>query len=91
MILIVRHGQARARLYPYLDAVFQYISAFYPGLYKKLLFHETGSPLPHLNGIKTVVFLLADPLKEMYPSCYEEARAIARDARSLNLRIINAP
>ncbi len=91
MILIVRHGQARARLYPYLETVFQYISAFYPGLYKKLLFHETGSPLPRLNGIKTVVFWLADPLKEMHPSCYEEALAIARDARSLNLRIINAP
>ncbi len=91
MILIVRHGQARARLYPYLDAVFQYISALHPGLYKKLLFHETGSSLPRLTGIKTVVFLLADPLKEMHPPCYEEAQAIARDARSLNLRMINAP
>lgn len=91
MILIVRHGKYKARLYPYLHPLLQYIKASRSKLYKRLLFHETGTSFPQLEGISTIVFWLADPLREMYPSCYEEAKSILHAARSRNLCIINSP
>lgn len=91
MILIIRHGKGKARLYPYLEPLFQYIKFARPTLYKRFLFHETGSSLPQLNEISAIVFLLADPLKEMHPSCYEEAEKLFHTAKSKNICIINPP
>jgi hypothetical protein len=37
------------------------------------------------------MFLLADPLRERYPACYEEAARIAERAHARSLRIVNHP
>jgi len=53
--------------------------------------HETGSPEPDLSLARAVVFWLADPLRELFPACFEEASAIAAAARRVGARIVNAP
>lgn len=91
MILIVRHGPGRGRLYPYLAATMLYIQRRQPELYQRLCFHDTGTRGPSLDGVSTVVFWLADPLREFYPTCYREAQDIANEARRRHLQIINPP
>jgi hypothetical protein len=41
--------------------------------------------------VAAVVFLLQDPLRETHPECFEEAVVLARRARELGTRIVNAP
>lgn len=53
--------------------------------------HETGGARPPLEGITAVVFWLADPLREHFPACYEEAVAISEEARSRGIPIVNPP
>lgn len=53
--------------------------------------HETGSPPPDVSRARAVVFWLADPLRELYPVCFEEASAIAESARGVGARVVNAP
>ncbi len=57
----------------------------------QLRVHETGSPLPDVSRARAVVFWLADPLRELYPSCFKEASTIAERARSCGARVVNAP
>jgi len=91
MILIVRHGKGKARLYPYMNKALQYLQSKHPALPQRVVIHETGNPIPGLDNITAVVFWLADPLRERHPACYAEALEIAAAARSRNLRIINPP
>jgi hypothetical protein len=57
----------------------------------RLRVHETGSPLPNRARARAVMFWLADPLRELYPACFEEAAAIAARARTVGARVVNAP
>lgn len=90
-VLVVRHGEGRGRLPGYLDAVFARLAATSPALRARLRFHATGAPPPPLDGVRAVVFLLADPLRERYPACYAEAGALAARARAAGARVLNPP
>lgn len=52
---------------------------------------ETGTRPPDLAKTAAVVFLLSDPLKELYPDCFRDAEALAQDARLRSIRVVNAP
>jgi hypothetical protein len=56
-----------------------------------MVIHETGGSGPSLEGVGAVVFLLADPLRERYPDCYEEAKRVADEAQARGLPVVNAP
>ena len=90
-ILIVRHGDNRGRIPDFMHPAFRYIADYHAGLSRHLILHETGSWLPALDEVRAVVFLLADPLQEFYPKCYEEALGLARWARDRNFPVINPP
>jgi hypothetical protein len=62
-----------------------------PDVFRRLIFHATGEAAPTLDGVGCVVFWLADPLREWYPICYEEAVRLASAARTRGLRVINPP
>jgi hypothetical protein len=53
--------------------------------------YETGNAAPDLARARAVLFWLADPLRELYPACFEAASAIAATARARGARIVNAP
>jgi hypothetical protein len=54
--------------------------------------HQTDSgATPSLDGVAAVVFLLADPVRELYPECYAEASAIAAAAGRHGIRLVNPP
>lgn len=90
VILIVRHGRGRGRWLRYGPAAGEEMSYFQPffnhirerrpGLFARLRFFDTGDPQPSLDGVGAVLFLLADPLAELYPECYQEAVRIRDDA-----------
>lgn len=63
----------------------------HPGVGETLAFHETGDPPPSLDGVRAVVFLLADPLRERFPACFADASAIATAARTRGLHLVNPP
>jgi glutathione synthase/RimK-type ligase-like ATP-grasp enzyme len=90
-VLLVRHGPGRGRFINYANAWVQQAERHRPELYRRLVVHETGGPELSLDGVGAVVFLLADPLRERYPACYEEAARIAARAAERGLRIANPP
>ena len=90
-VLIVRHGDDRGRIPDFMRPAFRYIADYHPGLFKHLILHETGNWLPALDDVQAVVFMLAGPLEELYPECYEEAHALARWARERGFPVINPP
>jgi hypothetical protein len=91
MILIVRHGEGRGRDRPYMQPFLDYVKGRRPRLFDCLHLHETGGALPNLDGFRAVVFWLADPLREWYRSCFEEAVMIAAEARSRRIPVVNPP
>lgn len=90
-LLLVRHGPGRGRFVNYANAWIRRAEGRRPGLYRRMVIHETGEKPPSLEGVGAVVFLLADPLRERYPDCYEEARRIADEAQARGLPLVNAP
>jgi hypothetical protein len=90
-ILIVRHGHGRGRLPNYLQWALDDIARLRPRLSARLRFHDTGQASPDLVGVGSVVFWLADPLRERYPQCYLEAVRIRDEARAQGMRIVNDP
>jgi hypothetical protein len=60
-------------------------------LRERLVLHETGRSEPSLDGVVGVLFLLADPLKTLYPECFEEASAIAERAQRSGIPVYNQP
>ena len=90
-VLIVRHGKDRGRIPDFMRPAFRYIADYHPGLYRQLVLHDTGTWLPALDGVQAVVFMLADPLEQLYPQCYEEAVGLARWARDRGYPVINPP
>jgi hypothetical protein len=63
----------------------------YPGLRKSIDLWETGTNTPDLSPTSAIVFLLADPLKQLYPGCYQEAEELAQEARRRGIRVVNSP
>lgn len=90
-LLIVRHGPRRGRIDGYMDRVLDGVAERSPTHRARVRVHETGGPPPCLDGVSTVLFWLADPLREWYPACYEEAVAVAGDARGRGIPVINPP
>jgi hypothetical protein len=97
-ILLVRHGPGRG---PHIR-----LSAFRAGVYDPLLADlaarytdlrsaidvwETGTKPPNLESTAAIVFILCDPLRELYPACYAEAEDLARRAQELHIRLVNPP
>lgn len=62
-----------------------------PAFRSRLRIFETGSGKPPLDGVAAILFLLGDPLKELYPECYAEALAIAESAAAKGIRVLNPP
>ena len=91
VVLVVRHGRERGRHPRYMQALLDDLARRHPAVGKTLAIHETGAPAPTLDGVRAVVFLLADPLREHFPACFAEASAIAADARSRGLHLVNPP
>lgn len=91
VILIVRHGVGRGRLPAYLQPVLDHLRDGRPEQRAEVRLHETGAPEPSLDGVTAVVFWLADPLREHFPACFEEAAAIAAAARERGIPIVNPP
>jgi len=90
-ILIVRHGPGRGRITGYCEHVLDWLRAERPDLASRVRVHETGTGPVALDDVGTVFFWLADPLQIKYPDCYEEARAIQREAERRSLPMINRP
>jgi hypothetical protein len=91
-VLLVRHGPGRGRLQRFGNGWLKRLAATRPGLRKRIRIHETGTDAkPSLEGVVAVVFLLADPLRELYPACYAEAAAIAAKAARHGIRCVNPP
>lgn len=94
----MRHGAGRGpriRLRSFRPARFQPVidglKAFDPQFGGRLRCWNTGEPQPSLDGVRAVVFLLQDPLRERFPDCYAESAALASRARDKNLEIVNPP
>lgn len=91
MILIVRHGPGRGRIPHYMQHALEHLRGSSPALYAQLRFHETGGPRPSLDRLRAVVFWLADPLREQFPACFQEASEISVRARDRSIPMINPP
>lgn len=89
--LLVRHGRWRGRDRPYMRQVLDHLRVAHPATFARLRLHETGRAPPPLDDTRGVLFWLADPLRELYPRCYAEARAIAGEGARRGLRMINPP
>ena len=91
-VLLVRHGPGRGRLQNYGDGWLKRLARIRPDLRRRVRIHETGSGLaPSLVGVAAVLFLLADPVRELYPACYTESAEIAQRAGKRGIRLVNPP
>ncbi len=97
-ILVVRHGAGRGptirfrSIRPdYCQPMFDDIARRWPEVHSRLSFWETGRPLPSLDRVTAVLFLLQDPLREAYPRCFDDSTKVAERARELGIKIINSP
>lgn len=90
-LLIVRHGPGRGRGRSFGAPMLDYVRSRRPNISQRVRLWETGSPLPDLSGVHAVLFWLADPLRELYPACFEEAASVELEARLLGIPTINPP
>lgn len=90
-LLIVRHGPGRGRLPGFRREVLRWLEAETPALWRRIRVHDTGGPRPPLEGIRAVVFWLADPLRELYPADYAEAMEIAEVVGGVGGGVVNHP
>jgi hypothetical protein len=89
-VLVVRHGPGRGRLEGYMEPALDFIRRARPDVARRLRLHATGGAPPDLDGIRAVLFWLADPLSH-YPACHAEALRIAAEARARGIRLANPP
>ena len=90
-LLIVQHGRGRGRVHGFRQHLLDHIAREAPALSRRIVMHETGSPMPDLGGVRAVMFWLADPLRELYPDCHAEAMALAAEMRRRGGRVVNDP
>jgi hypothetical protein len=57
----------------------------------RLRVYETGAPYPDMSSVAAVVFLLGDPLEELYPECHADAMRVYEDAQRRGLAVVNPP
>jgi hypothetical protein len=62
-----------------------------PTIGARLSIYETGTRQPDLESVLAVVFLLGDPLEELYPRCYADAMGIYERACALRIPTVNPP
>lgn len=97
-ILVVRHGIGRGPAVrcrgirpAHCQPMFDDIARRWPELGQRFDFWNTGSPPPDVRDVVAVVFLLQDPLRELYPQCFEESVDLAERCRAIGARVVNAP
>ena len=90
-LLIVRHGPGRGRGRSFGAPMLDYLENNRSELWTRIVRWETGNPLPDLDGVHAVLFWLADPLRELYPDCFEQAMLLEAEARLRGVRTINPP
>ena len=90
-ILIVTHGETRGREVGTLDGLLDYARQNEPVFHRRIRLHRTGETPLALNGVGLVLFWLGDPLKQLYPDCFDEALDIQKTAESLGIHVINPP
>jgi hypothetical protein len=90
-VLIVRHGMGRGRLPGYFNEALGFFERYQPKVHQRIALHQTGSPVPDLAGVRSVLFWLADPLRQLFPDCYTEAKQIADSALARGIRLVNPP
>src|SRR5712692_7888008 len=87
-VLLVRHGPGRGRLQNFGNGWLKRLARTRPDIRRRIRIHETGSGASlSLDDATAVVFLLADPVRELYPECYAEASAIAAAAAAREIRL----
>ena len=89
-VLIATHGAGRGRRTGFLIELLKRIAARRPHASEKVVAWLTGTPLPSLDRVRTIIFMLGDPITH-YPLCHAEARRLARDARERGIQLINPP
>ena len=90
-LLIVRHATGRGPGPNFGTPFLDYVRSHRPELSGRLRLWSTRSSPPTLEGVRAVLFWLADPLRELHPECFREAASIAEQARERGLRLINPP
>lgn len=90
-ILIVCHGRDRGREVATGKVFLDRLQKMDPELARRIRIHRTGQPQPQLADCCIVLFWLGDPLMQLYPACFAEAVAIAREARSRQIPVLNSP
>jgi hypothetical protein len=90
-VLVVRHGPGRGRLGEYWGDFWSYLRESRPGIFARLRFAETGGSLPELEGVGAVLFLLGDPLRDLYPECYDFAVQLRDMAIARGVRVLQEP
>ena len=68
-----------------------YLEEKRPATRRRIRVHQTGDEPARVDDAAAIVFLLGDPLRELYPACYAEAAELASRARSAGVRVLNAP
>lgn len=90
-ILVVCHGSGLGRLVATGKVFLDRLRQTDPDLARRIRIHKTGGAEPDLAGCALIIFWLGDPLMQLYPACFSEAAAIARQARSRQIPILNTP
>lgn len=90
-ILFVCHGIGRGREVATGGVFLSRLRETDPDLARRIRIHRTGEAGPDLSGCALVVFWLGDPLMQLYPACFSEALAIAKEARSRQIPVLNSP
>lgn len=97
-LLLVRHGRGRgprvrlSAVRPkYLDPLLADFARRDPELRSHIAVWETGTPLPDLDNVNAILFLLQDPLRERFPNCFAEAQRLAEESRRRGIRLVNPP
>lgn len=90
-LLIVRHGRGRGRDPENYDAALARTFEEHPDVAARCDVWHTGTPPPSADAYRTVLCLLADPLREHFPDCYAEAHELTERARAAGAGIVNPP
>ena len=91
-LLIVAHGPGRGRENPFLPLFLAHLDGRRPDLATRTRVHLTGSGEPvDLDGVGLILCFLADPLRQLFPQCYAEAKAIEARAEARGIEVLNRP
>jgi hypothetical protein len=90
-VLLVAHGVGRGRRSTYQDEVLAMLERDAPDVHRRLVLHRTGAPPPSLDGIGAVLMWLCDPLPDLFPECYAEAKVIEKEAIERGIPVANPP